>query len=167
MWVRMYSNQGFMTWQSKLLMKYKYVCQAESYQICALMKAGHDQSQIAKLLDRNKATISRELKRNSVSRGYRHKKACEFSAERAQNSRNAQTVELWVRKEDCSLVHMHWSSEQIAARFPISHETLYRIFMRTRLRAEFIGKVSAARSKRESATRVGEIGGGKSPTDVR
>jgi IS30 family transposase len=90
------------------------------------MKAGHDQTQIAKLLDRHKSTISRELIRNTGSRGYRPKQACEFSAERAQNSRNAPTVEPWVREEACSLVRMQWSPEQIAARLPISHETLYQ-----------------------------------------
>ena len=120
----MYSIQGFLTWQSKLLMKYKHLSQAERYQIYALMKAGHDQTQIAKLLDRHKSTISRELIRNTGSRGYRPKQACEFSAERAQNSRNAPTVEPWVREEACSLVRMQWSPEQIAARLPISHETL-------------------------------------------
>ena len=50
-WLRMYSIQGFLTWQSKLLMKYKHLSQAERYQIYALMKAGHDQTQMAKLLD--------------------------------------------------------------------------------------------------------------------
>ena len=122
----MYSIQGFLTWQSKLLMKYKHLSQAERYQIYALMKAGHDQTQIAKLLDRHKSTISRELIRNTGSRGYRPKQACELSAERAQNSRNAPTVEPWVREEASSLVRMQWSPEQIAARLPISHETLYQ-----------------------------------------
>ena len=112
----MYSIQGFLTWQSKLLMKYKHLSQAERYQIYALMKAGHDQTQIAKLLDRHKSTISRELIRNTGSRGYRPKQACEFSAERAQNSRNAPTVEPWVREEACSLVRMQWSPEQITTR---------------------------------------------------
>jgi len=122
----MYSIQGFLTWQSKLLMKYKHLSQAERYQIYALMKAGHDQTQIAKLLDRHKSTISRELIRNTGSRDYRPKQACEFSAEREQNSRNAPTVEPWVRQEACSLVRMQWSPEQIAARLPISHETMYQ-----------------------------------------
>ena len=119
-WLRMYSIQGFLTWQSKLLMKYKHLSQAERYQIYALMKAGHDQTQIAKLLDRHKSTISRELIRNTGSRGYRPKQACEFSAERAQNSRNAPTVEPWVREEACSLVRMQWSPEQIAAKWKIT-----------------------------------------------
>jgi IS30 family transposase len=63
--------------------KYKHLSQAERYQIYALMKAEQDQTQIAKLLDRHKSTISQELICNTSSRGYRHKQACEFSAERA------------------------------------------------------------------------------------
>jgi hypothetical protein len=47
----MFSIQGFLTCQSKLLMNYKDLSQAERYQIHALMKAGHDQTQIALLLD--------------------------------------------------------------------------------------------------------------------
>ena len=63
----MFSIQGFLTCQSKLPMTYKHLSQAERYQIHALMKAGHDQSQIAKLLDRHKSTISRELARNNYT----------------------------------------------------------------------------------------------------
>jgi IS30 family transposase len=122
----MFSIQGFLTWQSKLLMTYKHLSQAERYQIHALMKAGHDQSQIAKLLDRHKSTISRELSRNTGSRGYRPKQACEMSADRAQNSRNAPTVEPWVHEAACALLCIQWSPEQIASQLPISHETVYQ-----------------------------------------
>jgi len=125
-WLRMFSIQSFLTWQSKLLMTYKHLSQAERYQIHALMKAGHDQSQIAKLLDRHKSTISRELSRNTGSRGYRPKQACEISADRAQNSRNAPTVEPWVREAACALLCIQWSPEQIASQLPISHETVYQ-----------------------------------------
>ena len=90
------------------------------------MKDGHYQTQIAKLLDWHKSTISRELIRTTGSSGYRPNQACDFSAERAQNSRNATTVKPWVKEEACSLVRMQWSPEQIAARLPISHETLYQ-----------------------------------------
>jgi IS30 family transposase len=90
------------------------------------MKAGHDQSQIAKVLDRNKSTISRELSRNTGSRGYRPKQACEMSADRAQHSRNAPTVEPWVREAACALLCIQWSPEQIASQLPISHETVYQ-----------------------------------------
>jgi len=122
----MFSIQGFLTCQSKLPMTYKHLSQAERYQIHALMKAGHDQSQIAKLLDRHKSTISRELSRNTGSRGYRPKQACEMSADRAQHSRNAPTVEPWVREAACALLCIQWSPEQIASQLPISHETVYQ-----------------------------------------
>ena len=122
----MFSIQSFLTWQSKLLMTYKHLSQAERYQIHALMKAGHDQSQIAKVLDRNKSTISRELSRNTGSRGYRPKQACEMSADRAQNSRNASTVAPWVKEQANALLRVQWSPEQIASQLPISHETVYQ-----------------------------------------
>ena len=125
-WLRMFSIQGFLTWQSKLLMTYKHLSQAERYQIHALMKAGHDQSQIAKLLDRHKSTISRELSRNTGSRGYRPKQACEMSADRAQNSRNASTVAPWVKEQANALLRVQWSPEKIASQLPISHETVYQ-----------------------------------------
>ena len=124
-WLRMFSIQSFLTWQSKLLMTYKHLSQAERYQIYALMKAGHDQSQIAKLLDRHKSTINREVRRNSGSRGYRPKQACEKSAGRAQNSRNASTLPMWVHEQTRLLLQFQWSPEQIASKLPISHETVY------------------------------------------
>ncbi len=74
----MFSIQGFLNWQSKLLIYYTQLSQAERYQIHALMKVAYDQLQIDKMLDRHKSTISRELSRNTSSRGYRHTQACEM-----------------------------------------------------------------------------------------
>ena len=51
-------------------MNYKHLSQVERYQIDALMKAGNNQTQIALVLGRNKATISREVARNTGKRGY-------------------------------------------------------------------------------------------------
>jgi len=92
------------------------------------MKAGNEQKKLGKLLDRHKSTISRKLIHNTDSWEYRPKQVCELSVERSQNSRNAPTVETWVRKEACSLLQMQLSPDQIAARLPISHGTLYRYF---------------------------------------
>ena len=66
------------------------------------------------------------MNRNSGSRGYRPKQACELSVKRAQISRNAPTVETWVRQEACALLRLQRSPEQISAKLPISHETLYQ-----------------------------------------
>jgi len=56
-------------------MNYTQLTQAQRYQIAVLNKAGHLQTEIARLIDVNKSTISRELKRNRGLRGYRPKQA--------------------------------------------------------------------------------------------
>ncbi len=90
------------------------------------MKAGHDQTHIAKLLDRHKSTISRELSRNCGLKGYRPKQACELRAKRSEQSRNAATVPAWVCEQAAHLLCLQWSPEQIAGKLPVSHETLYQ-----------------------------------------
>jgi len=59
--------------QRKLLMNYKQLTQEERYQIYALIKANHNQKDIAKILNRSCSSISRELKRNTGLKGYRPK----------------------------------------------------------------------------------------------
>ena len=122
----MFSILGFLTCKSKLPMNYKHLSQTERYQIYALMKAGHDQTQIARLLDRSKSTISRELVRNRGSKGYRPKQACELAHSRSALSRNASTVAPLVREQVCQLLQLQWSPEQIASQLPLSHETIYQ-----------------------------------------
>jgi IS30 family transposase len=107
-------------------LNYKHLSQIERYQIHSLMKAGHNITQIADLLSRSKSTISRELRRNTGSRGYRPKQACELSRLRAQGSRNAALVAPWVKEQATALLELQWSPEQIAGKLPVSHETLYQ-----------------------------------------
>ena len=54
----------------------------QRYQIYALLKAGHDQSETATLLGCHKSTISREMRRNRGQRGYRPKQAQELAVAR-------------------------------------------------------------------------------------
>jgi len=56
-------------------MRYQQLTQEEQYQIFALLKARHTQSEIAMILDRHKSTVSREIQRNAGLRGYRPKQA--------------------------------------------------------------------------------------------
>jgi len=49
---------------------YTPLTQQEQYQIYILMKAGHDQGEIAAMLSRHKSTISREICRNRGRKGY-------------------------------------------------------------------------------------------------
>ena len=54
---------------------YTQLTQEERYQIEALLKVGHPQSEIATVLKRHKSTISHEVRRNHGLRGYRPKQA--------------------------------------------------------------------------------------------
>jgi IS30 family transposase len=106
-------------------MNYKHLSQIERYQIHSLMKAQHNITQIARLLGRDKSTISRELRRNAGCRGYRAKQACELACKRSQSSRNANTLAPWVKEQAGALLRLQWSPEQIASKLPVSHESLY------------------------------------------
>jgi len=112
-------------------MNYTHLTQAERYQISILNKAGHDQSEIAIVMNRSKSTISRELRRNRGQRGYRPKQAHEFSQARMRACENGPRIpeETW-RIVDAHLGEL-WSPEQICGRLAerglpsVSHETIY------------------------------------------
>ena len=107
-------------------MTYTHLSQTERYQIHALMKAGHNQAEIAQILGRHKSTISRELTRGSGRRGYRPRQAQHLSEERLCCSRNAARIapEIWQAVR--GFLALQWSPEQIASHLPISHETIYQ-----------------------------------------
>jgi IS30 family transposase len=56
-------------------MNYKQLTREQRYQIYALMKAGHSQTQMASIIGVHKTTIGRELRRNRGRRGYRPRQA--------------------------------------------------------------------------------------------
>jgi hypothetical protein len=113
-------------------MRYPHLTQHERYQIHILGQAGHDQSEIARLLERSKSTVSRELKRNSGQRGYRPKQAQELSVARMRAADNGRRVsaETWAFAE--AKLEQQWSPEQICGYLKVngmptvSHESLYR-----------------------------------------
>ena len=63
---------------------YKQLTREQRYQIYALKKERHSQSEMAHNLGVHKSTISRELKRNQGGRGYRPKQADELAEARRQ-----------------------------------------------------------------------------------
>ena len=107
-------------------MTYQHLSHEERYQIEAFMKAGQSQTQIAAQLGRHRSTINRELRRNSGRRGYRPKQAGEFAANRARGSRNAVRITTDVMAQANAYLALQWSPVQIAAKLPLSHETLYQ-----------------------------------------
>lgn len=110
---------------------YTQLTQEERYQIYALMKAGHDKSEIAKILGRNKSTICREVRRNCGLRGYRPKQAQRLAEERRQAKVQPRIgAEVWVLVEQ--MLREDWSPEQISIWLEaervvrISHEWIYQ-----------------------------------------
>jgi IS30 family transposase len=114
---------------------YTQLTQEERYQIHALMKAGHNQTEIARILGRSKSTISREVRRNKGMRGYRPKQAHRFAQERRRSKcfrRISDGVWDWVER----LLREDWSPEQISLwlaqekKLFISHEWVYQYILR-------------------------------------
>ncbi len=113
-------------------MNYTHLTQDERYQIAILNKAGHDQIDIARVMNRSKSTISREMKRNRGARGYRPQQAHGFSQARMRERENSPRVcaQTWAFA-DAKLGEL-WSPEQICGHLKangeptVSHESIYR-----------------------------------------
>ena len=111
--------------------RYTQLTGEQRYQIDALMKAGHNQSEIAVIMGRDKSTISRELRRNRGLRGYRPKQAQQLADGRQQNRpRQRVTDETWSLVKE--LMRQDWSPEQISGwlnrewGLSVSHEWIYQ-----------------------------------------
>lgn len=110
---------------------YTQLTQEQRYQIKALLKMEHTQTEISSVLDVHRSTISRELRRNQGRRGYRPKQAHEKAMRRRQHKARtmirAETWELIERK-----LSMDWSPEQISGwlkrhdQQAVSHERIYQ-----------------------------------------
>jgi IS30 family transposase len=116
---------------------YTQLTQEQRYQIYALMKAGHTQSETANLIDVHKTTISRELKRNRGLRGYRPKQAHQFALSRRKKFKYRIEASTWTLVE--ILIRQEWSPEQISGwlkkncDFQISHEWIYQHILKDKL----------------------------------
>lgn len=115
-------------------MSYTQLTQEERYQIYALLKAGHNQTEIAMLLDRHKSTISREISRNTGRRGYRPLQAQRLTEQRRQSKVQSHISDTtWSTVE--RLLRQDWSPEQISLwlnaehSITISHEWIYHYIL--------------------------------------
>ena len=92
---------------------YTQLTREERYQISALKTAGQSKTQIAKVLDRHKSTIGREMARNRGLRGYRPKQADSLAVNRRQEKVSCRiSHESWTRVEQ--LTREYWSPEQVS-----------------------------------------------------
>ena len=114
-------------------MNYSQLTENERYQMYALKKAGYSQQDIAVLMERNPSTISRELKRNAGSRGYRPQQAQRLTNDRRKTAYKARKVTHEIRAKIDVLLRQELSPQQVvdylARRKHVSlhHETVYRL----------------------------------------
>jgi len=113
---------------------YKQLTYEQRYQIYVLLKAGHNQSEIAHFIRVHKSTISREMKRNRGQRGYRPKQAHEFALSRRKKVRHRIPERTWEWIE--LLIRQEWSPEQVSgwlretSGISISHEWIYQYLLK-------------------------------------
>ena len=95
-------------------MKYTHLTEYERYQISSLLQMKVSLNEIARQINRNKSTISREVHRNKGKRGYRPKQAHKFSKDRKQN--NAKKITSFAWTYVAHLLKRKMSPEQIMGR---------------------------------------------------
>jgi len=112
---------------------YMQLTREQRYQISALLKAGHNQTEIAHLIRVHKSTVSRELRRNRGLRGYRPKQAHQFALNRRKQAWCRVEASTWMLIE--TLIRQDWSPEQVSGwlrenfRIQISHEWIYQYIL--------------------------------------
>ena len=110
-------------------MKYSQLTQEQRYQIAALLKMEHSKDEIARVLEVDRSTIYREVKRDRGKRGYRPKQAHQLALARRAKTTARISPSDRLRIED--KLGQDWSPEQIAGRFRkdgllVSHERIYQ-----------------------------------------
>ena len=111
-------------------MSYNQLAQCQRYQIQALLKSEHNQTEIAQTIGVHKSTISRELKRNRGQRGYRPKQAHRKAVKRRSWDLRRIPPQTWIWIEE--KIRQDWSPEQIALwmkkyrEISVSHEWIYQ-----------------------------------------
>ena len=114
-------------------MNYRQLTENERYQIYSLKKAGLTQKQIAVELERDPATISRELMRNQGLKGYRPAQAQRLSDNRRATAAKSVKItdEVWGWIEQ--LIRQELSPQQVVdylkihKNLSLHHETLYQL----------------------------------------
>ena len=112
---------------------YTQLTHEQRYQIYSLLKAGHNQTEIAHNIRVHKSTISRELRRNRGLKGYRPKQAHELALSRRNKAKLLIGASTWAWIE--TLIRFDLSPEQVSDWLQynfglhISHEWIYQYIL--------------------------------------
>ena len=116
-------------------MGYTHLSLAERYYIELERKRGKSLNKIASALGRSQSTISREVKRNTGLRGYRHQQANNKALQRHKDKPKAVKLTDEVKFLISTCLYYDWSPEQIAGRLKsmglmsLHHETIYNYIL--------------------------------------
>ncbi len=112
-------------------MSYTHVTEIERSQIYALRQAGKGNNEIARIIGRDKGTVSREVRRNMGQKGYRHQQAHRQAGERAKRPGPRRFTEE-VRRDAEEKLRKGWTPEAICGRAELEgrpyvcKETIYK-----------------------------------------
>jgi len=110
---------------------YTRVTEIERSQIYALRQAGKGNNEIARIIGRDKGTVSREVRRNMGQKGYRHQQAHRKAGERAKRPGPRRFTEE-VRRDVEEKLRKGWTPEIICGRAKLEgrahvcKETVYK-----------------------------------------
>ena len=139
---------------------YHQLTQMQRYQISALQSLGHSYTEIAHVIQVHKSTVSREIARNTSSRGYRPFPAHQNALHRRRPPVYRISTDVW--EQVFRLLRQDWSPEQISGRLKreqairISPEWIYQyVFANRRLGGTLFQHLRCLR-KRKKRGRVVE-----------
>lgn len=116
-------------------MKKVHITQVQRYEIAAYLRAGFSQAEIARLLNKSRSVICREINRNKNSRGhYSGGDAEMFSRMRKEKKRSPRKLTRLMRDEIVGMIReLHCSPECVCGYFRrlgkpcVSHEWIYAL----------------------------------------
>ena len=143
-------------------------------QVYALKQRGDSLAQIARQLQVSRATVSREIRRNSGGRGYRYKQADTSAKQRrvfaSSHPRKMHSTMTALIQEKLA---MQWSPEQISGwlsihhpHFKISHETIYKYVWADKRKGGRLFAHLRHRGKKHNKRSSGKAGRGCIPNRV-
>ena len=149
---------------------YHHLTHDQRCQIYILKERGDLPSSIAKVLKVDRSTISRELKRNTGQKGYRHKQADQKAKERRVSHPRKITPENILIIEE--KLKEKWSPVQISGRLKkqgvisVSHETIYKHIWEDKKRGGSLYKNLRHHGKKYNKRSKGTAGRGCIPNRV-
>lgn len=153
---------------------YKHLTYDIRCQIYALLKRGFSQSQIAKDLKFNQSSVSREIKRNSGRKGYRHKQAHNNAKKRrliaaSKPKKMSPDLTFFIEQMLCL---RQWSPEQISGylrtkqNILLSHETIYQYIWQDKKSGGLLYKYLRCGGKKYNKRRNKTAGRGLIPNRI-